>query len=110
MVAAFFELGTFSFVTHRTAPVQHSAIRCMRTMHVCFVILDTFSCVCRVVTEGQAIPLEEIAARFEDNTIAFLKHLSAVHLQSRYTWGGRISHLLLHLDFLGRRDLDVSLT
>lgn len=65
--------------------------------------------ICRVVTEGQTFPLEEIGARFEDNTIAFLKQLSAFHLQSRYTWGGRISHLLLHLDFLGRRDIDVSL-
>lgn len=56
------------------------------------------------------MPLEEIAARFEDNTIAFLKHLSALHLQSRYTWGGRISHLLLHLDFLGRRDIEAPLS
>lgn len=69
-------------------------------------ILTLPSVLCRVVTEGQAYPLEEIASRFEDNTIAFLKQLNELHMQSRYTWGARISHLLLHLDFLGRRDVD----
>jgi hypothetical protein len=74
-------------------------------------IMKMFTAVrnCRAVTEGQAVPLEDIGARFEDNTIAFIKLLSEMHLQSRYTWGSRISHLLLHLDFLGHRDVDVPL-
>jgi hypothetical protein len=81
-----------------------------RVIIIIIIITNSWFRVCRAVTEGQAFPLQDIAARFEDNTIAFLKLLSELYLQSRYIWGARISDLLLHLDFLGQRDVDVPLT
>jgi hypothetical protein len=54
---------------------------------------------CRAVTEGQPLPLAELAERFEHDRHALLQQLVTLHAQSRYSGGDRLSHLLLHLDF-----------
>lgn len=58
--------------------------------------------VCRAVVEGEALPLEDIGARFEANLHSLLEQLRSRPLQALFRSGVRLQALLLRLDYNGR--------
>lgn len=59
------------------------------------------TCVCRVVVNGEALPLEEIRSRFEANVHMIREQLASRTVQALFRTGVRLQDLLIRLDFNG---------